>query len=204
MRRLTCLALTAVAVGAACRRTSDRSVVADTANRTAPSPSSDSLRATARADTVSADSGRDAADQRRDQFIGGGPRTWFGKTRARIEALFGPPERIEGQPSTTEGGGQRDSLVTSYYPEAAFVFYTSGESHEDQLAQVTIWDARFLKPSPIQLGSTVAEVRSFFGDSAQGSTPLMRYTTAGGIGDVIELWFEHDRLVKLRWTYGFD
>jgi hypothetical protein len=33
---------------------------------------------------------------------------------------------------------------------------------------------------------------------------LVRYTTGGGIPDDLELMFEHDRLVKLRWTYGGD
>lgn len=203
MGRLTYLALTAIAVGVACRRTSDRSVVADTAGRHAPSQAPDSVGTSDRAGLASADSGSDTAAQRRDQFIGGGPRAWFGRTRAKIKVAFGPPERIEGHPNATEGGGQLDSVVTFHYPHAEFAFYTTGGLHEGQLLQATIWDARFLKPSPIQLRSTVAEVRTFFGDAAQGSTANMRYTK-GGIGDELELWFEHDRLVKLRWTYGFE
>jgi hypothetical protein len=204
MRRLACLALTAIAAGAACRRTSDRPVVADTAGRPAPSQAPDSVRTPDRAGLASADSGSDTAAQRRDQFIGGGPRAWFGRTRAKIKLAFGPPERIESHPNATEGGGQLDSVVTFHYPHAEFAFYTTGGVHEDQLLQATIWETRFLKPSPLPLGSTVAEVRAFFGDSAQGATPLVRYTTGGGIPDDLELWFEHERLVKLRWTYGFD
>jgi hypothetical protein len=204
VRRLTHLTLTVIVVAGACRRPPDRPVVADTADRRVPGPSSDSGPTAARVDLPSADSGRDTAEARRDQFISGGPRAWSGRTRARIRAAFGPPERIEAHPDATEGSGPQDSLVTFQYARAAFAFYTGGGAHEDQLLQATIWDARFLKRSPIQLGSTVAEVRSFFGDSAQGSTALMRYTTGGGIPDDLELWFEQDRLVKLRWTYGFD
>jgi hypothetical protein len=152
----------------------------------------------------SADSGSDTAAARRDRFISGGPRAWFGRTRAQITAVFGPPERIEGQPDTTAGGGQPDTLVTLSYQRAAFVFYSGGGAHEDLLLQVTLWDARYLKPSPLPLGSTVAEVRAFFADSAPGATPLLRYTTGGGIPDDLELWFDGERLVKLRWTYGFD
>jgi hypothetical protein len=203
MRRLTCLTLTAIALGAACQRLRDRPVVADAADRHGPASSPDSGATADRLGIPSADSSSDTAGARRDQFISGGPRAWFGRTRARIRAAFGSPERIEGHPNATEGGGPLDSLVTFHYARAAFAFYTKGGAHDDQLLQATIWDARFLKPSPMRLGSTLAEVRAFLGDSAQGSTASLRYTR-GGIGDDLELWFEHDRLVKLAWTYGFD
>jgi hypothetical protein len=204
MRRLTRLTFTVIALGGACGRPPDRSVAADTAARHTPSPAPD---AGATADSGSAGytlEPSDTAALRRDQFISGGPRAWFGRTRAQIRAAFGPPERSEGRPNTTAGGGPLDSLVTFHYPQAEFAFYTTGSAHADQLLQVTVWDARFLQRSPLQVGSTVTEVRAYFGDAAQGSTPVMRYTTGGGIPDDLELWFEHDRLVKLRWTYGFD
>jgi len=206
MRRLTrrTFTLTFIACASSCRRSVDRPVVADTAGRRAPVPSVDSgVAADSAQIPYRLDQPSDTAQLRRDRFISDGPRAWFGRTRARITAAFGPPDKIEGKASATEGGGPLDSLVTFHYPRAEFAFYIRGNAHEDLLLQVTISDARFLKSSPIPLGSTVADVRSYFGDSDHGETSSLRYTRPG-IGDDLELWFEHDRLVKLRWTYGFD
>jgi len=94
--------------------------------------------------------------------------------------------------------GSLDSLFTFHYDGATFVFYN------DMLIEATLWRSRFLKRSPIALGASVADVRSYFGDPSHGSTPHMFYSTTGGIVDHLELWFEKDHLVRLKWIYGAD
>jgi hypothetical protein len=208
MRRLTFLTLSAITFTGACSRAPNRSVVADSVARPKTPAQTDSVQAAYEARVSPDDLGADSAQLRRDELIEGGPRTWFGQTRTQLIAAFGPPDRIDAHPDTigfNRGYSDKvDSLVTFDYKGATFVFYPLDGFHEDELIAVTIWDARFLQRSPIQLGSTVPEVRSYFGDDAQGSTSQMRYSSSGGIVDELELWFENDRLVKLEWTYGLD
>jgi len=208
MRGLALLVLSAIAFTGACRRAPGRYAVADSAARGGPPASPDSVQAPYQAAVPPDDAGADSTQPRRDELIEGGPRTWFGQTRTRIIAALGPPDRIDAHPDTVgynRGYSDKaDSLVTFDYKGATFVFYTLDGFHEDELIAVTIWHARFLQRSPIQLGSAVPEVRSYFGDDSQGSTSQMRYSSSGRIVDHLELWFENDRLVKLEWTYGLD
>lgn len=205
---LAFLVLSAIALTGACGRAPGRSAAADSVAHGGPPTSSDSAQAAYRDLVSPGHASADSTQPRRDELIEGGPRTWFGQPRTRIIAAFGPPDRINAHPDTSGSNAgysdKVDSLVTFDYNGATFVFYTLDGFHDDELIAVTIWDARFLQLSPIQLGSTVREVRSYFGDDAQGSTSRMRYSSSGGIVDQLELWFESDRLVRLEWTYGLD
>jgi len=202
MRSLALLVLSAIAFTGACRRAPGRYAVADSVARGGPPPHLTPFKTVA----PPYEAGADSTQPRRDELVQGGPRTWFGETRTRITAAFGPPDQIAAHQDTSgyNRGDRVDSLVTFDYKGATFVFYTLDGFHEDELIAVTIWDARFLERSPIQLGSTVPEVRSYFGDDAQGPTSHMLYSSSGGIVDQLDLWFENDRLVKLEWTYGLD
>jgi len=146
----------------------------------------------------------ESAPARAESLMSGGPRAWFGQTRATIVAALGRPARIESRTAYPNKPRSRDSLVTFDYDGATFVFYTTKGDAHDILTKATVWQAHFLNHSPITLGASVADVRSFFGDSNQGSTPHMLYSTTDGILDHLELWFDQDRLVRLKWIYGVD
>ncbi len=136
--------------------------------------------------------------------MSGGPRAWFGQTRATIVAAFCRPTQVEARAAFPNQPRSRDSLVTFHYDGAAFEFLTTKGLRNDILTAATVWESHFLNHSPILLGASVADVRSFFGDPSQGSTPHMLYSTTEGILDHLELWFDQDRLVRLQWIYGVD
>ncbi len=205
MSRLLGLAISLLTLSGACRRAPDRPAVADTIPHHEAPNSPDSVRADARSDSQAHGFANDSAQDQANLFIEGGPRRWFGETRPRVRTALGEPARVESRPDTSQADSLHlDSLVTFHYKGATFVFYTLDGFHDDELVSVTITGASFLKASPLPLGATVAQVRSYFGDSSQGSTPLLRYTSYGGIQNDLELSFEDDRLVKLQWYYGLD
>jgi len=148
--------------------------------------------------------GDDAAPARAESLMSGGPREWFGQTRAAVVAALGRPIRVESRTAYPNKPRSLDSLVTFDYDGATFVFYTTRGDAHDILTKATVWQSHLLSHSPITLGASVADVRSFFGDSNQGSTPHMLYSTTDGILDHLELWFDQDRLVRLKWIYGVD
>jgi hypothetical protein len=139
------------------------------------------------------------------QLIQGGPRQWFGDARPAIQGAFGRPDRIELHTVRNRHDSTSvDTIVTLRYRTATYVFYTVTKSHGDILLEGTIWDSRYLKRSPIRLGATVSEVRGFFHDTSRGSTPHMTYSTDFSGMHTLELWFENDRLVRMRWVYPID
>jgi hypothetical protein len=97
-----------------------------------------------------------------------------------------------------------DTIVTLRYRAAIYVFYAVTRSHGDILLQGVISDPRHLKRSPIQLGATVAEVRRFFNDASRGPSAHMIYSTDFSGTHTLELWFENDRLIRMRWVYPID
>ena len=205
MRRLLFVTMAVITVIGACRQTRDQPVAAATSSPSTPPRAADSVPPAATPDTQVSISDADSGELRGNGFIEGGPREWFGETRKRVRAALGEPDRIEGHPDTSKLSDPNvDSLVTFHYQGATFVFYTLDGVHDDELIDAAISDARFLRSSPIQLGSTPAQVRSYFGDPSQGSTPQMEYTSFGGIPNHLVLSFDSDRLVKLRWIYGLD
>lgn len=146
----------------------------------------------------------DSAEARAEALISGGPRAWFGDTRGAIMTALGRRARYDSRPWDPKQPTAPDSVVTFHYDGATVVFFTSHGLHEDFIREVTIWAPRFLKPSPIPFGATVAQVREYFGDSSSGPTPHMVYSSTGGLVDRLELWFERDRLVRVKWIYGVD
>jgi hypothetical protein len=139
------------------------------------------------------------------RLIEGGPRQWFGGTRKTIAAIFGRPDSVEVRlVSNRHDSRSIDSIVTWHYPAASMVFYVVTRSHSDLLREGTIGDARYLKQSPLRLGATAPQVRAFFHDPSSGSTPHMLYSTESELTHTLELWFEDDRLVRLRWVYPLD
>ena len=139
------------------------------------------------------------------RLIEGGPREWFGGTPKAIAATFGRPDSVEVRPvSNVHDSRSIDSMVTWHYPAATMVFYAVTRSHRDLLREATIGDARYLKRSPLPLEATVPQVRAFFRDPSGGSTPHMLYSTESELTHTLELWFESDRLVRLRWVYPID
>lgn len=148
--------------------------------------------------------GDESVPARAESLMSGGPREWFGQTRGAIVAALGRPTQVESRTAFPNQPRSRDSLVTFHYDGAAFVFLTTKGLDHDILTAATVWQSRFLEHSPIILGASVANVRSFFGDPSSGSTPHMLYSTSEGILDHLELWFDQDRLVRLKWIYGVD
>jgi len=139
------------------------------------------------------------------RLIEGGPREWFGGTRKAIAATFGRPDSVEVRlVSNVHNSRSIDSIVTWHYPAATMVFYAVTRSHRELLREGTIGGARYLKRSPLPLGATVPQVRAFFHDPSGGSTPHMLYSTESELTHTLELWFERDRLVRLRWVYPID
>ena len=148
--------------------------------------------------------GDDSVPARAESLMSGGPRAWFGQTRAAITASLGRPTRVESRTAYPNKPRSRDSLVTFHYDGATFVFYITKGATSDILTEATVWQSNLLNRSPIILGASVGDVRSFFGDPSSGSTPHMFYSTTDVILDHLELWFDEDRLVRLKWIYGID
>ncbi len=139
------------------------------------------------------------------QLIEGGPRDWFGHTRQAIVAVFGRPDNIGVETVRNQDDSLSiDSILTLHYRAATFVFYAVTALRNDLLAEVTAWDPAYLKRSPLRLGATLSEVRKFFNDASHGSIPHTTYTSSTPLPHTLELWFEHDRLIRLKWEYPID
>ncbi len=148
---------------------------------------------------------RDSLPPQAVRLIEGGPREWFGGTRKAIAATFGRPDSVEVRlVSNVHDSRSIDSIITWHYSAATMVFYAVTRSHRDLLREGTIGGAAYLKRSPLPLGATVPQVRAFFHDPSGGSTPHMLYSTESELTHTLELWFESDRLVRLRWVYPID
>ncbi len=146
----------------------------------------------------------ESVEARADSLISGGPRHWFGDSRAAIVAKFGRPVRTDSRVAFPDTPRAPDRLVTFHYNGASFVFYTASGLHDDFLTEVSVWDPQFLGPSPVTIGMAVAEVRRYVGDSSTGPTPHMLYSTTEALPDHLELWFREGRVVRLKWIYGVD
>ena len=147
----------------------------------------------------------DSLPEQAVQLIDGGPRQWFGSDRNAIQVAFGRPNSIDGRTVRNRHDSTSvDSIVTLRYGTAIYVFYAVTKSHGDLLLEATIWDPRYLKRSPLQLGASVSDVRRFFNDPSRGSTPYMTYSTAFEYTHTLELWFKNDRLVRMKWVYPVD
>jgi len=153
----------------------------------------------------------DSAVRARVEWFIHAPDLWFGTTRGLLIAKLGLPKRrsasANAQPNPYDTL-TTDTLVTLQYDGASFAFYVVPNIHREYLFQVTVAAPRYLKQSPIRLGATVAEVRTYFGDTSTGPTASAKYSCywCDGLAAIstVTFWFGEGRVRSVKWEWPVD
>jgi hypothetical protein len=153
----------------------------------------------------------DSAVRARVEWFIHAPSLWFGTTRGLLIAKLGQPKgrsaSANAQPNPYDTL-TTDTLVTLRYNGATFAFYVVPNIHGEYLFRVTVEAPRYLKQSPIRLGATVSEVRTYFGDTSTGPTASATYSCywcdALEAGPTVTFWFAQGRVRGIKWEWPVD
>jgi len=142
-------------------------------------------------------------------FIYQAPETWFGNSREAIVRKFGRPvaQSFRLNPNLQDSV-VADSIFTLEYDSATFVVCALTAASHEFLVEASVSGSRYLRGSPLQLGTPLRTVRSYFGDSTRAPTTQLMYSCEwcenSGAGTGVALWFFDSRLVGIKWEYAPD
>ena len=126
------------------------------------------------------------------------PRGLFGRTRAAVERVLGPPLSV--QPRTLPATPTAPAEPAEQLAYAGLAVTVSSRSSSVRLVEIT--EPRWALPRGLNVGSARAQVEATLGEPQLTGGTSVLYLDADGFPNTVEFHFRGDRVRRIEWSYA--